>query len=157
MAVSLLYPRSQWLLNGPPRHGCAGWARNPKGPQITFFVTKWVAVASFGTWGPRPGAEFRCESRQGRPTLSISTFFSPFWSQKCQHVIFCDFFENGHPHRGRIWADLDPRGPRGPQGGPVGPLGPRGPLGPQIHCYGSRINSKPSQKTDFWQCLGPNG
>ena len=26
--------------------------------------------------------------------------------------------------------------------------------GPQIHCYGSRINSKPSQKINFWALLG---
>ena len=43
----------------------------------------------------------------------------------------------------------------GAQGPPWGPRGPLGPLGPQIHCYGSRINSKPSQKIDFWAFWSP--
>ena len=66
------------------------------------------------------------------------------------------------------WAahEMAPRGPLGPLGGlwtgapwapgPLGrpmdgrPVGSLGPLGPQIHCYGSRINSKPCQKIDFY-------
>ena len=39
--------------------GCAGWARNPKGPKTNLFATKWVAVPPFWTWRPRPDAELR--------------------------------------------------------------------------------------------------
>ena len=59
-------------------------------------------------------------------------------------------------YMGGQWDPMGaPWGPLGPLGAHVGPLGPRGPLGPQIHCYGSWINSKPSQKIDFWAFLGP--
>ena len=44
------------------------------------------------------------------------------------------------------------KGPKGPHGAPWGPLGP---LGPQIHCYGSWINSKPSQKINFLAFWSP--
>ncbi len=48
-----------------PPAGCAGRARNPKGPQVTPFATKWVAVPPFGTLGPGSCAEFRPGSRRG--------------------------------------------------------------------------------------------
>ena len=50
---------------------------SPRDPKLHLFVTKWVAMAPFETWGPGPGAE----SRQGGPAPSIPTLFSPIWSQ----------------------------------------------------------------------------
>ena len=79
--------------------------------------------------------------------LNMASMESRRTSVNCPH---------GHPPAG---APGDPWAPLGPQGAPWGPQGaprgPPGPLGAQIHCYGSRINSKPSQKIDFWAFLGP--
>ena len=55
------------FLWGPRDPRCAGGARNPKGPQITFFCTKWVAIPPFGTLKPGSGTEFRPRSRRGGP------------------------------------------------------------------------------------------
>ena len=126
-------PTPPFALGQDPKPGVLAGPGTPRHPKSRLFVTKWVAVAPFGTWGRGPGAEFRCESRQGGPVPSISTFFPPFWSQqmpKCQ--FFCDFFENGLARPGRIWAPWGPRGPKGPHGalwGTKGPLGPKGGVG----------------------------
>ena len=95
---------------------------NPIDPKSHFLVTKWVAVASFGTWGPGTHAEFRRESRQGGPAPSISIFFHHLERTKYQNVNVCVFFENGLPHRGGFgapWAPCGPNGPWGPYGGPT--------------------------------------
>ena len=68
---------SRICIHGLPQWGpgCASWVRNPKDLKSHLFVTKWDAVAPFGTWGPGSYAEFRRGSRQIGPTPSISTFF----------------------------------------------------------------------------------
>ena len=117
-------PTPPFALGQDPKGVLAG-PGTPRDPKSHLFVTKWVAVAPFGTWGPRPGAEFRCESRQGGPTpLNLNFLFSPLWSHKMpKYHFFCEFSENGLPQPGRIWA---PRGPVGPLGAPWAPWGPWG-------------------------------
>ena len=57
------------------RPGCASWVRTPRDPKSHLFVTKWDAVAPFGTWGPGSYAEFRRGSRQIGPTPLNLDFF----------------------------------------------------------------------------------
>ena len=64
---------------------------------------------------PRRRISLRISPGGSRP-LNLNVFFHIFGAQKCQHVNFWDFFENGHPHRGRIWPDLGPKGPQGALG-----------------------------------------
>ena len=85
-------PTPPFALGQDPKGVLAG-PGTPRDPKSHLFVTKWVAVAPFGTWGPRPGAEFRCESRQGGPTPSISSFFvHHFGAQKWQNPNVGDIF-----------------------------------------------------------------
>ena len=85
----------------------------PRDPKSHLFVTKWVAVAPFGTWGPGPGAEFRCESRQGGPAPSISIFFFTILEPKnAQMSIVGKFLKMDTPSQG----GFGPQGPKGAQG-----------------------------------------
>ena len=89
---------------GPGSQGCAGWARNPKGPQITPFCHQ---LGRHPTVLDATSAEFRQISARrslgGSRPLNLNFFFHHFGAKKCQNQIFWDFFENGHPQPGRIW------------------------------------------------------
>ena len=61
--------------------GCAGWAWNPTGPQITPFVTRWIAIPPCGTSGPGFCAELQSGARRGDPAPESQLFLSPFWTQ----------------------------------------------------------------------------
>ena len=105
-------PTPPFALGQDPKGVLAG-PGTPRDPKSHLFVTKWVAVTPFGTWGPDPGAEFRCESRQGGPAPSISIFVDQFGTPKCQNVNFCELFENELPPSGRIWGPMGPKGSMG--------------------------------------------
>ena len=98
---------------------------------------------------------------QGAPTGPMG----PPWGPKGP-IIEKAFGHAAHPQQGAKGSQGAPWGPKGSLGGPLGPKGPLGPLGslsraplghlgPLGPCYGSRINSKPSQKINFWAFLGP--
>ena len=112
--------------------GCAGWARNPKGPQITPFCHQ---LGRHPTVLDATSAGFRQISARrslgGSRPLNLNFFVHHFGAKKCQNPIFWDIFENGHPQPGRIWVPKGPLGPKGPMGAPWGPGGPQwGPMGP---------------------------
>ena len=104
-------PTPPFALGQDPKGMLAG-PGTPRNPKSYLFVTKWVAVAPFGTWGPRPGAEFRCESRQGGPAPLNLNFVSPCWSQKMPACTFFAIF---------LKMDCPSQGGFGPQGAPRGP------------------------------------
>ena len=114
----------------PPR--CAGWARNPKGPQITPFCHQMGRHPTI--WDFKTGIRHRIPARIS-PWGSRGpnpNFFRVFWTPKCPKIYFLGGFRI-YPRP--IAMDLGPQGPKGPTGGPWGgprgPLGaPRGPLGP---------------------------
>ena len=93
--------------------GCAGWARNPKGSQITPFCHQ---LGRHPTVLDATSAGFRQilarRSLGGSRPLNLN-FFPPFWSQKMSKCQFVYFFENGHPP---ARADLGPHGAQGAHG-----------------------------------------
>ena len=116
---------------GAPRvtdYPCAGWARNPKGPQIIPFCHQMGRRATIWDLGtaPRGRISLRISPGGSRP-LNLNFFVHHFGTKKCQNVNFCEIFENGLPQPGQIWA---PRGPMGPPWGPWGPKGPKVAWGP---------------------------
>ena len=133
------------LLVARPRRpkGVLAGPGTPRDPKSHLFVTKWVAVAPFGTLKPGSGSEFRPGSRRGGPGAQIPTFFSPILDPKMPKSRFSGRVSNlsaTHSNGfGAPGAQGGPRGPRGPQGAPWGPQGapwapqgaqggPRGPL-----------------------------
>ena len=140
--------------------GCAGWARNPKGPKITPFCHQ---LGRHPTVLDATSAEFRQISARrslgGSRPLNLNFFFHHFGAKNAQiqffgktlkmdtpsqgrfgskntHIQFFVFFlKMDTPSQGgfgRIWAPRGPRGPKGPQGAPWGPMGPPwAPMGAQ--------------------------
>ena len=92
----------------PPAQGCASWARNPKGPQITPFCHQ---LGRHPTVLDATSAGFRQISARrslgGSRPLNLNFFFHHVGAKKCQNLNFWDFFENGHPQPGRIWAKME--------------------------------------------------
>ena len=104
-------PTPPFALGQDPKGVLAG-PGTPRDPKSHLFVTKWVAVAPSGTWGPRPGAEFRCESRQGGPTPSISTcLFTILELKNAKMSKFVNFLKMDCPSQGGF-------APQGAQGAP---------------------------------------
>ena len=107
MAVSILYLRSQWLLNGPPRHllswgprgpkgahGGAGRARNPKGPQITPFCHQMGRHPTI--WDFKTGIRHRIPARispWGTRGLNPNYFSAYFGPKNAKKSIFWQGFE----------------------------------------------------------------
>ena len=119
----------------PPRpKGVRARPGTPRDPKSHLFVTKWVAMAPFGTWRPGSYAEFRRGSRQGGPTPSISTFFLTILEPKnAQMSIFVNFSKFRPPPPsgfGVPWGPWGPYGAHGAHGGPMGPImAPMMPMG----------------------------
>ena len=121
MAVSILYPSTQSLLNGPPRH-LLPWARIPRvcwlgpepqgTPNHTFLSPNGSPWHHLGPGDRARGQNFAANLARGVPPPQSQLFFHHFGAKKCPNVNFCEFFENGLPQPGRIWA---PRGPLGPK------------------------------------------
>ena len=113
--------------------GCAGWARNPKGPQITPFCHQ---LGRHPTVLDATSAGFRQISARrslgGSRPLNLNFCFHHCGANKCPNLNVWELFENGHHPAG---ADFGPKGPKGPHGAPWGPMGPhggpRGPRGPR--------------------------
>ena len=111
-----------------PPSGCAGRARNPKGPQITPFCHQMARHPTI--WDFKTGIRLRIPARispWGSQGLNPNFLFHPFWTQKCPKV---DFLAGFRIYPRPIAMDLGPQGPKGAHGGPRGPMGPLGPLGP---------------------------
>ena len=76
-----------------PAQGCAGWARNPKGPQITPFCHQ---LGRHPTVLDATSAEFRRISARrslgGVPPPQSQLFFSPFRGQKMRKSQLLGFF-----------------------------------------------------------------
>ena len=108
----------------PPR--CAGWARNPKGPQVTPFrhqMGRRGTILDFKT-----GIRLRIPARispWGSRGPNPNFFFAYFGAKNAQKSIFWESFEFSATHSNGFGA----QGPKGPTGRPVGGC-PRGP-GPQ--------------------------
>ena len=84
----------------------------PRDPKSHLFVTKWVAMTPFGTWGPGTHTEFRRESRQGAPAPSISTFlFTILDSKNAKMTICVNFLKMDHPRDGGFGAPWGPQLP----------------------------------------------
>ena len=61
----------------------------PRDPKSHLFVTKWVAVAPFGTWGPARGQNFVANlARGGSRPLNLNFFPHHFGATKCKNVVF---------------------------------------------------------------------
>ena len=125
----------------------------PRDPKSHLFVTKWVAVAPFGTWRPGSYAEFRRGSRQGGPTPSISTFFLTILEPKnAQMSIFVNFSKFRPPPPsgfGVPWGPWGPYGAHGAHGGRMGPI--MAPMMP-IWAPGAQLPSPPpplSQRLNY--------
>ena len=77
----------------PPAQGCASWARNPKGPQITPFCRQ---LGRHPTVLDATSAGFRQISARrslgGSRPLNLNFFFPPFWSQKMPTSQIVGFF-----------------------------------------------------------------
>ena len=143
----------------PPPAGCAGRARNPKGPQITPFCHQMCRHPKM--WDLKTGIRHRIPARissWGSQGPNPNFFLSHFGAPKCQHVDFLSGFRIYVAGRlskmliscrftkllAPIASDLGPQGPKeflgtpwapwsslGPLGGPKGRLGaPKGPLEP---------------------------
>ena len=126
------------LLVARPRRpkGVLAGPGTPRDPKSHLFVTKWVAVAPFGTLKPGSGSEFRPGSRRGGPGAQIPTFlFAYFGSKNAQKSIFWEAFEFIGTHGNGFGAKGSPGDPLGAPRDPLGALkglkGPRGPLGPR--------------------------
>merc|ERR1711965_684896 len=76
-----------------PAQGCAGWARNPKGPQITPFRHQ---MGRHGTiWDFKTGIRHRIPARislWGSRGLNPNCCFAYFGSKNAQKSIFCGGF-----------------------------------------------------------------
>ena len=104
---------------------CAGWARNPKGPQVTPFRHQMGRHPTI--WDFKTGIRHRIparispwESRGPNPNF-LSTHFG---LQNAQKLIFWEGFEFIRAHSNGFGAP-------GAQGAPRGPKGPKGPKGAQ--------------------------
>ena len=115
---------------------CAGWARNPKGPQVTPFCHQ---MGRRGTiWDFKTGIRLRIPARispWGSRGLNPSFFLTNFGPQQWENANVCELLEIAPHNYGRTWGPMRPHGPHGaprgpkvPQGAPWGPQGPPGPL-----------------------------
>ena len=85
--------------------GCAGWARNPKGLQITPFCHQMGRRGTIWDLGTAPRRRISLRiSPGGVPPPQSQPFFDHFGTQKNPHVNFWEISENGLPRPGRIWA-----------------------------------------------------
>ena len=114
-----------------PAQGCAGWARNPKGPQITPFRHQMGRHPTI--WDFKTGIRHRIPARispWGSRGLNPN-FFSPILDPKMPKSLF-----SGRVYKllAPIAMDLGPQGPKGAQGAHRSPKGPLGPLGQSHSC-----------------------
>ena len=103
----------------PPR--CAGWARNPKGPQITPFCHQMDRHPTI--WDFKTGIQHR-----------IPAWILPWGSRGLNPNFFSLILEQHMPKStfsarvlkllAPIAMDLGPQGPKGPTGGPREPWAP---------------------------------
>ena len=129
-------PITQSCVEGVGPQGCAGWARNPKGPQITPFCHQ---LGRHPTVLDATSADFRQISARrslgGSRPLNLNFFFTILEPKNAQMSIFVIFLKIDTPSRGgfgRIWAPRGPRGPKGAQGAHGAPWAPMGaPMGAQ--------------------------
>ena len=113
--------------------GCAGWTRNPKGPQITPFCHQ---LGRHPTVLDATSAGFRQISARrslgGSRPLNLNFLFHHFGAQKWQNVNFWEVLKMDCPNHGGFGVPWGPRGPWGPWGPHGGPWGPHGsPVGPK--------------------------
>ena len=104
------------LLVARPRRpkGVLAGPGTPRDPKSHLFVTKWVAVAPFGTLKPGSGSEFRPGSRRGGPGAQIPTFFSPILDPKMPKSRFSGRVSNlSATHSNGFGAPGAQGGPRG--------------------------------------------
>ena len=117
-----------WPPLGP--QGCASWARNPKGPQITPFchqLGRHPTVLHI-RGGVRCRISARISPDRSHP-LNLDFFLDHLWTTNCQNR---DFGKKKTPLRGisqqslATWIGKTPPwgGPGGPWGGPGGPGAP---------------------------------
>ena len=117
-----------------PPAGCAGWAQNPKGPQITPCCHQMGRHPTI--WDFKTGIRHRIPARispWGSRGLNPN-FFSFILEPKCQKV---NFLAGVLQLLAPIAMDLGPKGPTGAQGAPRGP--PKGPKGAQEDPWGPTI------------------
>ena len=110
---------------------CAGWARNPKGPQVTPFCHQ---MGRHPTVLDISGGKIRRIpariSPWGSRGLNPNFFLTHFGPKNAQKSIFWEGFEFIRDPSQWIWGPGAQGGPRGPLGPPRGPRGPLGPQGP---------------------------
>ena len=119
-------PRVCWL--GPEPQGT---------PNHTILSPNGSLWHHLGPGDQAQGQNFAANLAMGVPPPQSQLFFHQFGANKCPNAIVADFFENGLPQPGRIWAHARhgsraPRvthatahaRPRGPMGTPWGPMGP---------------------------------
>ena len=121
---------------------CAGWAWNPKGPQVTLFCHQMGRHPTI--WDFKTGIRHRIPARispWGSRGLNPNFFSFILEPKNAKIQISARFSKLLAP----IASDLGPQGAQGPPKGPLGaPKGPRGPHGPL---------GRPSK----WRPLGPLG
>ena len=120
MAVSILYLRSQWLLNGPPRH-LLPWARIPRvcwlgpepqgTPNHTFLSPNGSPWHHLGPGDRAQGQNFGANLARGVPPPQSQFFFTILEQQNPKNVNFCETFENGLPQPRRICPPDTPKSP----------------------------------------------
>ena len=109
-----------------PAQGCAGWARNPKGPQITPFCHQMGRHPTI--WDFKTGIRHRIPARispWGSRGLNPNFLFAYLGSKIAKKYFFWQVFKNAQGAHGARFRGR-PRGPQGAlSGAPKGPTGPR--------------------------------
>ena len=142
-----------------PAQGCTGWARNPKGPQVTPFCHQMGRHPTI--WDFKTGIRHRIPARispWGSRGLNPNFFFVYFRSKNTQKAIFWQGSEIIGTHSNGFGAPRGSRGPKRHLGAPKGPTGaPRVPLGPLISNPPIGALGAPRGSRGPWGPLGPLG
>ena len=112
MAVSILYLRSQWLLNGPPRH-LLPWARIPRvcwlglepqgTPNHTFLSPNGSPWHHLGPGDRAQGQNFAANLARGvPPPQSQLFFFTILEPNNAKMSIFVNFLKMDCPSQGEF-------------------------------------------------------
>ena len=127
----------------PAARPWAGWAWNPKGPQVTPFCHQMGRRGIIWDLKPGTGTEFRPGSRRGGPGAQIPTFVSPILDPKIPKSKFSGKVSNLSATRSNGFGA---QGPKGPMGAPRGPQGAQG--APWAPCWGQPLRAVyPSSQT----------